>query len=619
MLVDFIMKYRRVVIVCFHLILIVLSSLLAFSLRFDGAIPAEYFSLIGITLPGIVVIRLVVFHFFGVHEGLWRYTSINDLKQIILAVGASSAAIALWIYPVMRLTTYPRSILVLDTLCLIMMMGGVRLGVRLFRERTGFKLQESRRVLIYGAGDAGELLLRDMKTNPRYHYEAVGFLDDDPRKKGLKIHGVPVLGSGKELGSLMDRYAPQEVIIAIPSARPSQVRAIMNTCKPLGIPLKTIPSLKDVISGDVSVHQIRDISLEDLLFRDQVRVDTEHIRDLVCGKRVMITGAAGSIGSELCRQILRHNPRQLLLFDRNENGLYFLDQELGGHYSRDFYKVIVGDIGDTHRLCLKFQKHRPQIVFHAAAYKHVPMMEENIVESVKNNVVGTRNLMELSGEFGVETFVLISTDKAVNPTSVMGTTKRIAEMAVKSMNGSTPTRFMTVRFGNVLGSSGSVVPLFKEQMRKGGPITVTHPDIQRYFMTIPEAVSLVLQSATMGAGGEVFVLDMGEQVKIVDLARTMITLSGLIPEQDIKIEFTGLRPGEKLYEELYGEGELVLDTPHKKIFKAIDARNDLMAPEELMVQLVELEVLAMGGIQEKVLAKMRELVPTYNGAGTPSA
>ena len=617
MLADFAHRYRRVIVVCVHLVLIVLSNFIAFSLRFDGTIPQEYFVLIGMILPGIVLIRLIIFQFFGVHQGLWRYVSIKDLMLIMLAVLTSSAVAGLIIYPGMMIYTYPRSILVLDSLILIMLMGGVRVGVRLFRERSAFDLSERKRVFIYGAGDAGELLLRDMMNNRSYNYQVVGFIDDDVQKKGLKIHRVPVLGTGKELEDLKKKYDPKEIIIAIPSAKASQIRTIMEACNFYDIPLKTLPSLKDMISGDVSVRYIRDISLEDLLFRDPVQVNMEHIRGLVCGKRVLVTGAAGSIGSELCRQIMRNNPRQLLLYDRNENGLYFMDLELGKEYSRDSFKVIIGDIRDIPQLRLKFQKYRPQIVFHAAAYKQVPMMEENVVESVKNNVVGTRNLMELSDQFGVESFVLISTDKAVNPSSVMGVSKRIAEMATNYMNEVSKTRFIVVRFGNVLGSNGSVVPLFKEQIQRGGPVTVTHADMQRYFMTIPEAVRLVLQAASMGKGDEVFILDMGEQVKIVDLARTMISLSGLVPDEDIKIVFTGLRPGEKLYEELYEEDDVVQETSHNKIFKVIPENGN--NPGVLMDQIMELEGLALEGNQEKVLARMKDMVPSFQPMKAPLA
>ena len=393
--------------------------------------------------------------------------------------------------------------------------------------------------------------------------------------------------------------------------KPAQIQKIMNGCKKHKIALKTLPSLRDVIKGQISVNQIRDISIEDLLFRDPVTINPENVRDLVCGKRVLVTGAAGSIGSELCRQILQHNPRSLILYDRNENGLYFLDHELGEKYSRDFFSVVIGDICDMNRLYMKFKKFKPEIVFHAAAYKHVPLMEDNVIEGVKNNVQGTWNVMELSDQFGVETFVQISTDKAVNPTSVMGASKRIAEMALRHMNTISRTKFIVVRFGNVLGSSGSVVPLFREQIRKGGPVTVTHPDIQRFFMTIPESVQLVLQAASMGKGGEIFVLDMGEQIKIVDLAKNMITLSGLIPEKDIKIVFSGLRPGEKLYEELFDTDEKILSTSHEKINMALSTTNGIDA-EKFFDQLIGLQVLALGGDKDGVLEKMKELIPAYN-------
>ena len=611
MFTDFLLKYRRMVVVCVHLFIIIASNLLAFLLRFEWTVPPAYYHMIGITLPVIVLVRLGVFYLFDLHSGLWKYVSTRDLVQIIKAAIFSSAIVGLITYPILSYYTYPRSILVLDSILLIMLMGGTRLGTRMFREKTRFALDEKKGVFIYGAGDAGELLLRDMLKNPDYTHQALGFIDDDERKKGLKIHSVPVLGSGVELERLIHNYSPEEIIIAIPSAKPFQIRKIMSECKKYSVILKTLPSLRDVIKGQVLLNQIRDISIEDLLFREPVKINPENIRDLVCGKRVLVTGAAGSIGSELCRQILKHNPRHLILYDRSENGLFYLDRELGEKYSRDFFSIVIGDIGDMNRLYMKFKKYRPEIVFHAAAYKHVPLMEDNLIEGLKNNVFGTWNVMELSEQFAIETFVQISTDKVVNPTSIMGATKRIAEMAVRQMNKISQTRFIVVRFGNVLGSSGSVVPLFKEQIQKGGPVTVTHPDIQRYFMTIPEAVQLVLQAASMGQGGEVFVLDMGEQIKIVDLARNMITLSGLMPDKDIKIIFTGLRPGEKLYEELFDSDEKILPTPHIKIHMAMSTANGSDA-EKFFNQLIELQVSALSGDKEVVLKKIKELIPTYN-------
>lgn len=611
MLMEFILRHHRIVVLGVNFFLIILSNLIAFLLHFEGRIPPDYFSMIGMTLPVYVLIRLGTFHLYEINAGLWRYVSIRDLVQIIKGVAASSVMAGLVIYLVMGIHSYPRSILILDSLLLIMSMSGIRLVTRLIRERNNFTLAEKSPVFIYGAGDAGEMLLRDMLKNPAYNYQPVGFIDDDERKKGRKIHSVPVLGTGREMDHLIKKFSPKEIIIAIPSAKPSQMRAIMDECNKYDVILKTIPSLKDVIAGEVSVKQIRDISVEDLLFREPVRVNPENLKDLVCGKRVFVTGAAGSIGSELCRQILRYNPRHLVLYDRNENGLYHIDLELGEKHSRDFFSAVIGDIGDMNRLVMKFKKYRPDIIFHAAAYKHVPLMEDNLVESIKNNVLGTWNLLELSDQFGVETFVQISTDKAVNPTSIMGVSKRIAEMVVRHMNKISGTRFMVVRFGNVLDSNGSVVPLFREQIRKGGPVTVTHPDIQRYFMTIPEAVQLVLQAAYMGKGGEVFVLDMGEPIKIVDLARNMITLSGLVPNKDIRIVFTGLRPGEKLYEELFDEEEKIISTSHKKISMAISADSNGES-EAFFNRLIELQVSAMAGDQTQVLKKIKELVPSYN-------
>lgn len=613
MLTELILKYRRIVVLGVNLLLITAANLAAYLLRFDWIIPPEYLHTIVETLPLIIIIRLITFHFYEVNTGLWRYVSIRDLLQIIKGVVVSSAVISFIIYPALGLYSYPRSLLILDGILLVGLMGGIRVGIRLFREKSKFNLVERKPVLVYGAGDAGELLVRDMLNNS-YSYEPLGFIDDDKRKTGLRIHSVPVLGTGNDLNNLIKKYNPEEIIIAIPSAKPVQMRTIMNECKKHNVILKTLPSMHDVISGQVSVKHIRDISVEDLLFREPVSVNSENIKDLVYGKRVLVTGAAGSIGSELCRQILKYNPQHLVLYDRNENGLYQIDLELGAIHSRDIFSAVIGDICDVNRLYMKFKKFQPQIVFHAAAYKHVPLMEDNLVESVKNNVLGTWNLVEIVEQSGVETFVQISTDKAVNPTSMMGVSKRIAEMVSRHMNRSSATNFIVVRFGNVLGSNGSVVPLFKEQISKGGPITVTHPDIQRYFMTIPEAVQLVLQAAYIGKGGAVFVLDMGDPVKIVDLAKNLITLHGLVPERDIKIVFSGLRPGEKLYEELFDEDEKILATSHKKIFMAIPTTDDDMDSKWFFSKLIELKIDAIAGNKGHVIKKVIELVPSYQPA-----
>lgn len=613
MLTELILKYRRIVVLGVNLLLITVANLSAYLLRFDWIIPPEYLHTIVKTLPLIIIIRLITFHFYEVNTGLWRYVSIRDLLQIIKGVVVSSAVISFIIYPALGLYSYPRSLLILDGILLVGLMGGIRVGIRLFREKSKFNLVERKPVLVYGAGDAGELLVRDMLNNS-YSYEPLGFIDDDKRKAGLRIHSVPVLGTGKDLNNLIKKYNPEEIIIAIPSAKPVQMRTIMHECKKHNVILKTLPSMHDIISGQVSVKHIRDISVEDLLFREPVSVNSENIRDLVYGKKVLVTGAAGSIGSELCRQILKYNPKHLVLYDRNENGLYQIDLELGAKHSRDIFSAVIGDICDANRLYMKFKKYQPQIVFHAAAYKHVPLMEDNLIESIKNNVLGTWNLVEIVEQSGVETFVQISTDKAVNPTSMMGVSKRIAEMVSRYMNRSSATNFIVVRFGNVLGSNGSVVPLFKEQISKGGPITVTHPDIQRYFMTIPEAVQLVLQAAYIGKGGAVFVLDMGDPVKIVDLAKNLITLHGLVPEQDIKIVFSGLRPGEKLYEELFDEDEKILATSHKKIFMAIPATDDDMDSKWFFSKLIELKIDAIAGNQGHVIKKIIELVPSYQPA-----
>ena len=457
---------------------------------------------------------------------------------------------------------YPRSVFIVDALLLMLLLGAVRLSRRVFAELP--RPHHGKRVLIFGAGDAGELIVRDMKASASYGYHPVGFVDDDKAKVGLRIHGVPVVGTRAELPAILRRYRPQEVILAIPHAEPVTIRAVVRALEQFKVPIKTLPALRDMIDGKVALSEIRNLSVEDLLSRAPVGLDPAPLKYLIGGRRVMVTGAGGSIGSELCRQIARLKPASLVMFERYENSLHAIRIELDDAHKPFGLHAVVGDVTDPIRVDEVMRQYAPEIVFHAAAHKHVPLMEENPCEAVKNNVRGTRLLAQAAEECGVDRFILISTDKAVNPTSVMGASKRLAELIVRARAAGSGTSFSVVRFGNVLASNGSVVPRFLEQIKKGGPVTITHPEIRRFFMLIPEAVQLVLHAAAQADAGATYVLEMGEQVKLLDMARDLIRLSGFVPDSEIAIEFVGLRPGEKLYEELSGADEQVGPSCNRK-------------------------------------------------------
>jgi len=597
-------KYRRPAIVLFELGLLGLANYLAFSLRFGGAIPPDFFSLWLLTLPLVVGVRSLMFIPFRLYQGLWRYTSLWDLGNIAAAVVLSSALIAVIVNPMAALA-YPRSIILIDTLLLICLMTGVRLLRRVYRGlRSG---QRAEGVLIYGAGDAGEMIVRDMRNNPYYKIAPIGFIDDDPKKAGSRIHGVPVLGNRHSLKSILQRHSIHEILIAMPRATPSELRAILKMLEPFKIPIKTLPNLSDLLDGKVTISQIRSLAFEDLLQRTPVGLDAVPVRRHIKGKCVMVTGAGGSIGSELCRQILEMEPTQLVLFERYENSLYSIENDLNGRNRPTPIVPVIGDITDKFRVRGVLETYEPQIVFHAAAHKHVPLMELNSCESIKNNITGTRILAQESESHGVEQFILISSDKAVNPSSVMGCTKRIAEIIMQSMDGMTD--FTCVRFGNVLGSNGSVIPRFLEQIRAGGPVTVTHPEMRRYFMLISEAVQLVLHAAAIGTRGSIYVLEMGDEFKVVDLARNLIRLSGFVPDEEIGIEYIGLRPGEKLSEELVGENETIERSPAQRIFKVRPAA--LPDRSLLAKRIAELEDAAKGGRSADIIPLLQAIVPTY--------
>ena len=603
--VPVILRYRRALIVLAHLALIVVSSYLAFDLRFDGSPAGGQLAIWADSLLLLVLIRMIVFVPFRLYEGLWRYVGIWDARNIVGAVATSS--LLFWIVErwVIGQTRYPRSVYVLDALILTMLLGGIRVGRRIARE-LGHE-QDKKTVLVFGAGDAGEMIVRDMKNNPYYQYSAVGFVDDDRRKWGHSIHGVKVLGGRQDLQRILAATNPDEILIAIPTAAPKTMREIVGALEPYQTPIKTIPNLGALLNGSVSVGQIRDLSIKDLLARPPIDLDRDPVLRLIAGKRVLVTGAGGSIGSELCRQVLALEPAELVLLERYENGLYEIAGEIQKRAGSTVVHPVIADVGDANRLNEVFGTHRPQVVFHAAAHKHVPMMELNPCEAVKNNVLGTRCLARTADRFGVERFVMISTDKAVNPTSVMGATKRAAEFVVQEIDRRSATAFSTVRFGNVLGSNGSVVPLFLDQIKTGGPVTVTHPDMRRFFMLIPEAVTLVLHAATMAAGGDVFVLEMGEQIRVADMARNLIRLAGYVPERDIEIRYVGTRPGEKLEEELVGRDERIQPSSSDKVVRV----RPVSVPADLDRRVSELGRLAARGATRAVLEQLCAIVPTF--------
>jgi FlaA1/EpsC-like NDP-sugar epimerase len=546
--------------------------LAAFWFRFNFEIQAEYLPAMWTTVGWVMFVDALCFWMFGLYRGLWRYASIHDLRLILVAVGVAGIAFPALMVLVRPEFVVPRSVYVLHPVLLLLFMGGSRLLYRAWKERSIGKLGAlyGKPVVILGAGDAAVSLLKDLASSAEWR--VIGLLDDDDTKRKRQILGATVLGRISDLPALAPRFAVEHAIIAMPDASHGARRRVIGICQSAHIKVMTVPSFEDLMSGKVTISQIRKVELDDLLGRDPVTLDTGGLAELLQGKTVMVTGAGGSIGSELCRQIARYNPARLVLYEMSEFALYQIEQEFHGTHQRIPVICMVGDAKNPQRVAQALEKYRPQVVFHAAAYKHVPLMEEeNAWEAVRNNVYGTYVMASEAIRHGVDKFVLISTDKAVNPVNVMGASKRLAEMVCESLQRPQATRFVMVRFGNVLGSAGSVIPKFREQIAAGGPVTVTDERMTRFFMSIPEAAQLVLQAGSMGGGGEIFVLDMGESVRIVDLAQEMIRLSGFTLD-DVKIVFTGLRPGEKLYEEVLADDEHTLTTPHPKL-RIARARN----------------------------------------------
>jgi len=585
---------------------------LAYAFRFDFAIPKHYWPRITMLLPVVLAIKLVVFWRFGCFRGWWRYVSMPDLVQIVKANALSSLIVVVYSVLVYRLELIPRSVLVLDGVFCFLATGGIRFVTRAFREyylpmRTKLEHKKSR-ILIVGAGDAGQLIARESRSNKHLDIDIVGFIDDDPVKRKGTFYGLAVLGAKDQIENVVQERQVDEIIIAIPSATGKQISAVVEQCRKADVSFRILPSVGDLIDGRVSIQQAREVDLNDLLGREPIHLDEAKISRYLQGKRVLITGAGGSIGSELCRQVARFNPQKLVLFENAETPLFLIEQELISDFPDLPIVPIIGDVRNRARVNVIFDEQMPQVVFHAAAYKHVPMMEINPAEAINNNVQGTRILADAASYCNVEKFVMVSTDKAVNPANVMGASKRVAELYVQSLNDRSNTNYVTTRFGNVLGSNGSVIPIFKHQIEAGGPVTVTHPDVTRFFMTIPEAVQLVLQAGSMGSGGEIYLFDMGEPVKIQTLAEELIRLSGMKPYEDVDIIYTGLRPGEKLYEELLLEAEGVLSTPHSQICIAQSAPPPHTALVRDLEDLVgDAKDLNLDGVRRR----LRELVPEY--------
>jgi len=587
----------------------------AFALRFEGNIIEPFKSNFIYLAVLVTLLRVAIFWYLGVYKGVWRYVGMTDMVIILKAISLGSIIILAATWAVVPSLGYPRSVIIIEWLGDVMLIGGIRMAFRLWshgRVKAQAKDKTFSRVLIVGAGDAGEMVARQMLAHPEYGYQPVGFVDDDRLKQGKKIHGITIGGGRKDILRLVEQKGADTIVIAIPSAPGPVVKELVEQCQNARLKFKIVPGIREIISGEVSINQIRDIELEDLLRRPAVNVNLDEMAGYLKNKTILVSGAGGSIGSELCRQIATFNPGKLLLAGKGENSLYHIAGELAQNSKTLKLATLICDVADAARVEVIFEKYKPQVVFHAAAHKHVPMMEQNPGEAIKNNVFGTKTLAGAALKSGAERFVLISTDKAVNPTSVMGATKRISEKVIMSLNGKGTTKFLAVRFGNVLGSSGSVVPLFKKQIAAGGPVTVTHPDMERYFMTIPEAVQLVIQAGAMGRGGEVFVLDMGQPVKIVDLARDMIKLSGLEPDTDIKIEFTGLRRGEKLYEQLLTAEEGINTTRHAQIFMVKGKHAKLKELPKLLPQLYKA---ALTGDEGKVVEAIRKVIPNFRQEG----
>lgn len=597
---------------------------LAYLFRFEFRIPSLVVAGCLVYWPIVVVLEYGGLVGFRVTRLSWRYLNMRDTVQVLVALLVPTAVLAtlrlVLHFPTASGGVLPLGVLAMNFVLVFLGLVGVRASRRLWAERQDRRKRETdgtrHRVLLVGAGEAGVIVARELKHRPDLGLQPVGFIDDDPRKSGTVIAGLTVLGTTAELGPIADYKRVKRALITIANAPGQQIRRITELCRDAGLDTKIIPGIYEIVGDKVNLSRVREVAIEDLLGREPVRLDEDIVGASITSRAVLVTGAGGSIGSELCRQICRFGPERLILLERYENALFEIHRELAREFPDVVVEPRIADVTDTTRMKHVFEACKPGIVFHAAAHKHVPMMEWNAGEAVKNNVGGTRVLAELAHHYGTQRFVLISTDKAVNPTSVMGATKRVAEIYLQALSQRSSTKFVTVRFGNVLGSAGSVIPIFREQIARGGPVMVTHPEMRRYFMTIPEASQLVLQAGAMGQGGEIFILDMGEPVRIVDLARDLITLSGLRPDEDIEIKFSGVRPGEKLFEELSMDAEYADKTKHPKVFIG---RIHLQEWERIMLGMERLLAVASGTATDQVRAVLGELVPEYGAARPTSA
>lgn len=609
-------KEKRIII--YDVLAITLSLYLALLLRFDFGTSAEfnyYIYFFKLSVIPVVLITLLCNKVFNLYSSIWKYASIEELLSIVYSASISNVIFVVYSYFVtykLLETNYfrfPYTVHIIYWILSVISLGGIRFVYRIIENNKmkSYTCEEAKNLIIIGAGDAAAIIIKEIKKRIDLNYNIIGLIDDDPKKMGKRINGIKVIGGRSEIKKICSKNNVSEIILAIPSADSIIKREIISTCKDTKCKLKTLPGIYEIIDGKVNISKLRDVSIEDLLGREQVKLNNDNINKYINGKVIMVTGGGGSIGSELCRQIAKFSPKELIILDIYENNAYDLQMELNYNYPNLNKEVIIASIRDEVRIREIFNKYRPEVVFHAAAHKHVPLMEDNPREAIKNNVIGTYNVIKACNEFGTKKFVQISTDKAVNPTSIMGATKRFCEIMTQAFDKISSTEYVAVRFGNVLGSNGSVIPLFKKQIAHGGPVTVTDPEINRFFMTIPEAAQLVIQAGAIAKGGEIFVLDMGEPVKIADLARDLIKLSGYKPDEEIKIEFTGLRPGEKLYEELLMDEIALTSTEHKKIYvekPSAFSKDFVDSSIEEFKKIVYMD-------DEKIFQMMEEKVPTY--------
>jgi len=590
-------------------LMIPIAWILVYLFRFNFDIPAAYWTSILSTLPWLMIIQGISFWTFGLYRGIWRFSSLPDVIRIIKAVIIGTLVFSFLLLIIKHISYIPRSALPLYAIFLIGLLSGSRSAYRWLKDYAWF-LRKGKRTLIIGAGNAGEMIVREMQKDEKQRFKPVAFVDDDPDKLGREILGIRVVNSTQSIAEVIKDLNIEFIIIAIPSASAKIIQRIVKDCEKLHIPFQTLPGLNDIVEGRVTVEDLRSVALEDLLGRDPIVLNCCQISEELRNQVILVTGGGGSIGSELCRQIARFHPKLLLVIDHSEFNLYSITQEL----EKDFPKLnmigLLNDVSDMHMMRRIFEMYHPQIIFHAAAYKHVPMLEEQLLSATKNNVLGVYRLVHLASEYCVNKFIMVSTDKAVNPSNIMGMTKRIGEIICQNFSAKSNTHFITVRFGNVLGSTGSVIPLFQKQLREGGPLTVTDPEMTRFFMTIPEAVSLILQASTMGNGREIFVLNMGEPVRIQYLAEQIIQLSGKKLGEEIEIVYTGIRPGEKLFEELFHQGEERLETQHQKIFLA---RSRQIEWEKLKQHLERVFVLYHTHDIPALWQALKKLVPEYSG------